>query len=75
MRTRTTWRDSFLFGLLFLLCLSPNAALAYIDPGTGSYMIQILVGAILGGMMSIKIFWRRIVGFVRRIFSSRQSSK
>ena len=47
--------------------------LAYIDPGTGSYMIQILVGVILGGMMSIKIFWRRITGFLRRTFASRHS--
>lgn len=36
---------------------------AYIDPGSGSFIIQMLVGAALGASLAIKVFWRRIVSF------------
>jgi hypothetical protein len=45
--------------------LTPLGALAYIDPGTGSYVIQLLIAAFIGISFSIKIFWKKIV----RLFS------
>ena len=33
---------------------------AYIDPGTGSYLIQLLLGVVLGGAFAVKAFWSRI---------------
>lgn len=36
---------------------------AYIDPGSGSFIIQMLVGAALGASLAIKVFWRKIVSF------------
>jgi hypothetical protein len=41
-------------------------AYAYIDPGSGGYILQLLIGAFLGASAAIAIFWRRIVGFFRR---------
>jgi len=38
--------------------------LAYLDPGTGSIAIQMVVGGVLGGLLVIKLFWRRIVAFL-----------
>ena len=55
--------------LLVGLVLLPGLAQAYLDPGTGSYVLQILIGALLGGLFAIGIFWRRVVAFVRRIFT------
>ena len=40
--------------------------LAYLDPGTGSMVLQMLVGGVLGGALLIKLQWRRIVRFVSR---------
>ena len=37
--------------------------LAYLDPGTGSIIIQAVVGGVLGGMLVIKLFWKKIVSF------------
>ncbi len=37
--------------------------LAYLDPGTGSIVIQALVGGILGGLLVIKLFWKKIFAF------------
>jgi hypothetical protein len=65
MRIRTR-RARFLYvmalGAGFWLALAPPAH-AYIDPGTGSYVFQILIAAVVGAAFSIKLFWRRIKGF------------
>ena len=57
--------------VLTLLCLafcfvSVPAANAYVDPGTGSFVFQAIVGGILAVGLAIKMFWRRILAFVTR---------
>jgi hypothetical protein len=47
--------------------LMPLCALAYIDPGTGSYVLQLIIAALVGVSFSIKIFWKKIV----RIFGKK----
>jgi hypothetical protein len=42
------------------IALVPSGAHAYIDPGTGSYIIQLLVAGLLSSAYLIKIYWRRI---------------
>lgn len=43
--------------------------LAYIDPGTGSMMLQIIIGSALAGMMAITMFWRQLTAFAAGLFS------
>ncbi|MGI6099248.1 MAG: hypothetical protein GX174_01125 [Lentisphaerae bacterium] len=38
--------------------------LGYLDPGTGSVIIQAVVGTLLGGLLIIKLYWRRIIAFL-----------
>ena len=40
--------------------------LAYLDPGTGSLILQFIVGGTLGAALMLKIFWRKIVGLFSR---------
>lgn len=47
-------------------------AFAYLDPGTGSYVFQVLVAAVIGGLFTIKIYWRKIKDFVINCFSRKQ---
>jgi hypothetical protein len=49
---------AILAGAALVLLSSP--AYAYIDPGTGSMVIQAVAAAILGSLAFIKIFWRRL---------------
>jgi hypothetical protein len=35
----------------------------YLDPGSGSYLLQVIIAAILGGLMFFKNFWTRIKSF------------
>lgn len=59
-RSRTPWFPLFLvLGLL----LVPGVALAYIDPGTGSFVIQGIIAAVVGAGFAIKMFWHRIKAF------------
>jgi len=53
---------------ILALLLFANEAHAYIDPGTGSLILQLIAGAFLGSLMTVKIWWYRMTGFVSRIF-------
>jgi hypothetical protein len=46
-------------------------AWAYLDPGTGSMMLQLLLGGIAGAMVVGKVYWHRVRGFVTSRFSDR----
>jgi hypothetical protein len=64
--------------LVLSLLLLPSIAQAYLDPGTGSYVLQLLLGTVLGGLFALGVFWRRVVAFIKRLFergSSDDSSR
>ena len=48
---------------LFVFCLtlmiSVNAA-AYLDPGTGSMMLQVILGGIAAVGVAIKLYWHKL---------------
>jgi len=46
----------------------PRDAFAYLDPGTGSYIFQLLIAGLLGAMFAIKVFWLRIKNFFVGLF-------
>jgi len=33
---------------------------AYLDPGSGSYLLQLLVAAVLGAGLAVRMYWGRI---------------
>ncbi|MFQ5739021.1 MAG: hypothetical protein ACE5JX_08390 [Acidobacteriota bacterium] len=37
--------------------------LAYLDPGSGSMLLQLLLGGVAGAFVLVKLFWRRITTF------------
>jgi predicted amidohydrolase len=45
---------------------------AYLNPGTGSFVFQIVIAAILGGLLTVKIHWQKFKGFFGKIFSARR---
>jgi hypothetical protein len=55
---------------LFLLPL--HSAHAYVDPGTGSMLFQVLIGVIVGIAFAIKSFWGGIVATLK---GQRKSTK
>lgn len=55
--------------VLLLLVISERPAEAYIDPGTASYVFQVIAGAILGGVFLLRTYWTRVVTTVRSLVS------
>ena len=49
--------------LLVVLSLSKEAH-AYVDPGTGSYLLQIVVAGFLGLLYALKLYWTRLKNFL-----------
>jgi len=39
---------------------------AYLDPGTGSIILQLLLGGVAGGLVIIKLYWARLRSFFVR---------
>ena len=55
--------------LVFSVGVIPVAN-AYMDPGAGSYIFQVIVGVLLGAGVAVKVFWHRIVSLFRKDRSS-----
>lgn len=49
---------------LAFLAFSSNAY-AYIDPGAGSIILQILIGGVAGVAVAGKLYWHRVKDFFR----------
>ena len=49
--------------LVAVVALSPNVAFAYLDPGTGSALIQGLIATIAAIGLTLKVYWHRVLGF------------
>jgi len=39
---------------------------AYLDPGSGSYVFQLLIGGFLVASVSIKTYWKQIKSFIQK---------
>lgn len=51
--------------LTFYWLLFPPPTYAYIDPGTGSYVLQVVIAGLLGALVSLRIYWARIKAFFK----------
>ncbi len=50
----------------FILLACPTTAHAYIDPGTGSLIVQVIIGVTLSALFAIKIYWQKLKLFFYR---------
>lgn len=66
-------RISFWVGFVMVLFVAD--ASAYIDPGTGSYILQLLLAGLLGAAYVLKVYWLKVVYFFRNVFFRSQKDK
>lgn len=45
--------------------LSPDPVFAYLDPASGSLLLQIILGGVAGLALILKLYWRKILRFLR----------
>lgn len=43
-----------------LMLISVDSAFAYLDPGTGSMLLQVILGGVAAVGVALKLYWHRI---------------
>ena len=41
-----------------------TTVLAYLDPGSGSMMLQVIAGGLAAAAVTMKVYWRRLLVFL-----------
>jgi len=44
----------------------PGSERAYLDPGSGSFILQLLIASLLGGIFVLKAYWKKVVSLFRK---------
>lgn len=65
---------SMVLGCVFLVVFT-QTAYAYIDPGTGNMVFQLLIAGILGGFYIVKIYFKRIVIFFKNLLAKAKNAR
>jgi hypothetical protein len=42
-----------------------TASLGYLDPGSGSFILQLVIASFLGAVFIVKAYWQKIKDFFR----------
>lgn len=46
----------------------PSVFFAYLDPGSGSYVFQVLMAFLFAAAFTMRTYWRRFLDFLKRTF-------
>lgn len=49
---------------VWFLSFAPSAY-AYLDPGTGAMLVQLILGGVAGVAVIAKLYWRRFLNLIR----------
>ncbi len=60
--------------ILYFFYLSSNA-MAYIDPGSGSIILQAILGFIAAGITALSFYWNKVKIFISEIFKKNKNKK
>jgi hypothetical protein len=61
------WMTAALFVAMFLMVSEHNGTVyAYLDPGTGSIALQLLIGGAVAALATLRAYWSRIKAFAAR---------
>jgi len=50
--------------LIVVVLLFANPAYAYLDPGSGSMILQLILGGVAGLFVILKLYWRRLLALL-----------
>ena len=64
-----------LFVNFIYLFLTVSSAHAYLDPGTGSIILQAILGAIAAGLTFFTNFWQKVKNFLKKFFKKKDNKK
>ena len=53
----------------------PKQTYAYLDPGTGSIILQAIIGFLAASVTAISIYWSKFKSLISRIFNKKEREK
>ena len=56
--------NNFLKSIVLAAVSVPVPVFAYLDPGTGSMLLQVILGGVAAVAVALKLFWYRIIAFL-----------
>ena len=65
----------FILLLSLILIFIPQVAHAYLDPGSISYVFQIIAGGIVGILIGLRFFGGTIKAFIKKMFSKKKTEE
>jgi hypothetical protein len=61
--------------IFFISFFFSQPVAAYLDPGTGSLILQMLIAGIVGTMFTIKLYWYQFKAFIAKFFGLKKKSE
>ena len=61
----SVYKIALVLSSLGVLLISTSPAYAYLDPGTGSMMLQLLLGGVAALLVIVKLYWHRFLRLFR----------
>ena len=65
----------FSLSCFITLIIFPTKAFAYLDPGTGSIILQAILGFIAATIASISIYWEKFKSLISKLFGKKKENK
>ena len=63
----------FIFFIYFVVLI--NNAYAYLDPGTGSIILQAILGFIAASLATLSFYWNKVKTFLCKFFKKDKKSE
>ena len=64
-----------LTALIIIIFFYTNNAYAYLDPGTGSIILQAILGFIAAAIATVSLYWNKFKMFILKIFKKEKKSE
>ena len=61
--------------VILLIFFFTRPVYAYIDPGSGSLILQTALGIVFGGLYATKVYWRQILAFFHKARAGKPASE
>jgi len=59
--------------IMFLYFIPMDNAYAYLDPGSGSMLLQLLLGGVAGLAVVFKLYWAQFKDSIHKIFGAKRN--
>jgi hypothetical protein len=60
------------FLIVFFYVMFPRPVYAYLDMGTGSYVIQVVIASLFGVIVTLKVYWKKIKAYLASVLNKKK---